>query len=211
MNKLTIVILFGLVVGVLAACGGTPEPPATPYPTYTPYPQSTPYPTYTPNPTHTPYPEPTIYPTYTPYPSPTPVPLARKGQWVTGHFWALKVVDIRTVAEMDGIRPTEDYFLVVEVDWKAQGTTEWHRIEGIDFELVDANDTRYDIFGMIYREGEDGPDQGPGETLQEFGYRSVRALGTANDTYKLVFDLSRDVKGLKLWYQDFPMIDLGLD
>lgn len=204
-----VTLLLALLLG--GCSSPTPALTPTPYPTYTPappLPTYTPYPTLTPAPTFTSYPTQTSFPTYTPYPMPTAVPLAGKGQWVDGHFWALKVVDVRSATELDGIRPTEDYFLVVEVDWKAQGSTEWHYIEGIDFELVDVDDARYEISGMIYRDSEDGADQGPGEAYQAFGYRSVRAKGTAVDTYKLVFDLPTEAEGVKLWFQDLPLIDL---
>lgn len=209
---------FGLILILLAllvsGCSRpTPVPTATPYPTYTPVPPLptyTPYPTLTPAPTFTSYPTQTPYPTLTPYPTPTPVPLASKGQWVNGHFWSIKVVDVRTAAELDGIRPSEDLFVVVEVNWKAVGTTEMHPIHGIDFELIDQSGATYDIAGMIYRSGNNEEPQGPGEKFNKGGYRSVRAMGTASDTFKLVFDVPTRAKGLKLWFQDFPLIDLGL-
>lgn len=208
--------LFTLVLILsLSGCSGLkPAPTATPYPTYTPVPSLptyTPYPTLTPAPTFTSYPSPTPYPTYTPYPTPTPVPLAGKGQWVHGHFWSIKVVDVRSVAELDGIRPTEDQFIVVEVDWKAAGTEEMHPIHGIDFELVDPDGAVYDIAGMIYRSGNTEEPQGPGEKFNKDSYRTVRASGAASGTFKLVFDVPAQAKGLKLWFQDFPLIDLGLN
>lgn len=208
-----VTLLILVLILLLAGCSrSTPTP--TPYPTYTPVPLPptyTPYPTLTPAPTFTLLPTQTPYPTHTPYPTPTSVPLASKGQWVKGHFWSLKVSAVRTAAELDGIRPGEDRFVVVEVDWKAGGTTEMHAMQGIDFELMDRAGAAYDISGMIYRSGDTEKPQGPGEKYQKGGYRMLRAKGTASDTFKLVFDVPTQAKGLKLWFQDCPQIDLGLD
>lgn len=183
---------------------------ATPTPTPVPVPVATPYPTYTPVPTATPYPTYTPVPTYTPLP-PTPTPtVIGTGEWVEGHFWSIVVTHVRTEAELDGVRPLEGVFVVVEVDWKANGLEEGHPMQGIDYELVDDTGKRYVAAGMIYRRTGDEP-QGPGEKFNERMFRSVKAEGITRDTFKLVFDVPLSASGLKLWFQDLAPIDLGLE
>ena len=211
-----------LVVLLLVGCGApaatpTPVPTATPYPTYTPVPTVTPYPTYTPVPTATPYPTYTPVPTMTPYPTytplpptPTPTPMPGIGEWVEGHFWSIKVVEVQTESELDGVYPTEDVFVLVNVQWKANDLVVMHTIEGIDFELVDDVGDQYDIAGMIY-EDETFESYGPNAEFLKGQYQSTRASGTANDTFRLVFDVPSLATGLKLWFQDFPPINLDLE
>jgi PBP1b-binding outer membrane lipoprotein LpoB len=79
---------------------------------------------------------PTAVPTPTPSPTPTPVPFV-VGDWVEGHFWSIKVVEVKTETELDGEHPMEDVFVLVNVQWKANGLEERHIISGMDFQLVD--------------------------------------------------------------------------
>jgi|GEM_PF-1818761 len=183
----------------LARATATPVPTPTLYPTYTPYPTFTPCPTYTPN------------PTFTPHPTPTSAPVAEKGQWVQGHFFSIKVVDVRTATDLDGAQPAEDLFVVVEVDWKTNNATMWHSLSGSDFELVDAGGDIFEISGMILRPDNDEEPQGPGEVYDEGTYRTNKARFDADDTYKLVYDIPSTAQGLKLWFQDLAPIDLGLE
>lgn len=79
------------------------------------------------------------------------------------------------------------------------------------YDAVRARKERNQISGMIYRSGNTDEPQGPGEKYQKDSYRTLRAKGAASDTFKLVFDVPAQAKGLKLWFQDYPLIDLGLD
>jgi hypothetical protein len=135
---------------------------------------------------------------------------AVSGKWVKGHFWSIKLINVQVASTLDGQRPKEDKFVVVEVDWKANDLAEMHTISGIDFELVDTHDTRYVFDGMIYRPGNLNEPQGPGEKFNRGGYRTNEARSDAMDTYKVVFDVPASAQGLKLWFQDLPLIDLGL-
>jgi hypothetical protein len=195
-----------LIASLLSGCGSISSalfPTATPYPTYTPWPTLTPYATLTPYSTLTPY------PTYTPLP-PTATPtVPGTGEWVKGHFWSIKVASVQTATDLDGKRPSEDVFVVVEVDWKANDLAEKHPISGIDFELVDAKGKQYGIAGMIY-EPVTFESYGSGAKFQKGKWVNTRASGTAKDTARLVFDVPSSATGLKLWLQDLPLIDLGL-
>jgi len=191
-------IVASLLLLVLAASACSVGPSLA-RATATPVPTPTPYPTYTP------------YPALTPAPTPTSAPAARKGQWVKGHFFSIKVVDVRTATDLDGARPAEDLFVVVEVDWKTNNATMWHSLSGSDFELVDAGGDIFEISGMILRPDNDEEPQGPGEVYDEGTYRTNKARFDADDTYKLVYDIPSTAQGLKLWFQDFPHIDLGLE
>ena len=215
MASLTLVVLLLVGCGAPAATP-TPVPTATPYPTYTPVPTVTPYPTYTPVPTATPYPTytpvstMTPYPTYTPLP-PTPTPTTTGvGEWAEGHFWSIKVLDIQTETELDGVYPTEDIFVLVNVQWKANNLAERHPIAGIDFELVDDAGEQYDIAGMIY-EDETFESYGSNAKYQKGKWMITRASGTADDIFRLIFDVPSSATGLMLWFQDYPLIDLGLE
>jgi len=190
-----------LIALLLAGCSGVlGKPAATP----TPVPTTTPYPTYTPIPTMTPY------PTYTPLPpTPTPVPFV-VSDWVEGHFWSIKVAEVKTETELDGERPTEDVFVLVDVQWKAKNFEERHIISGIDFQLVDDAGEQYDIAGMIY-EDKTYDSYGAGAEFQKGEWVWTQAKGTADDTYRLVYDVPSSATGLKLWFQDFPLVDLGLE
>jgi len=150
----------------------------------------------------------TPYPTYTPLP-PTPTPTTTGvGEWVEGHFWSIKVADVRTEIELDGIHPAEDVFVLVDLQWKANDLDEMHSIAGIDFELVDDAGEQYGIAGMIF-EDETFEPYGPNAKFLKGEWVFTRASGTAEDTMRLVFDVPSSATGLKLWFQDFPLIDLG--
>lgn len=80
-----------------------------------------------------------------------------------------------------------------------------------NLELVDEDGNQYEISGMIYRSGDMDEPQGPGEKYEEGKCRTNSARSDAHDTYKLVYDVPSSAKGLKLWFQDFPLIDFGLE
>ena len=170
-----------LVVLLLAGCGGLLAKP-------TPVPTATPYPTYTPVPTMTPY------PTYTPLPTPTTTGV---DEWLEGHFWSIKVIDVHTETELDGVHPTDHL-------------TEMHSIAGIDFELVDDADEQYRIVGMIYESGT-YDSHGAGAEFQKGKWQITRSSGTGDKAYRLVFDIPSSAAGLKLWFRNFPLIDLDLE
>jgi len=191
---------FGLtLIGLLLfGCGGEEAQPAD---TQTPVPTATSYPTYTPFPTMTPY------PTYTPVPTPTTTGVR---EWLDGHFWSIKVIDVETETELDGKLPLEDIFLLVEVQWKANDLAEKHGIAGIDFVLVDDAGEQYDIAGMIY-ELESFDPYGPNTEFQKAKWLLNRTNGTTDRNYRLVFDVPSSAANLKLWFRNFPLIDLGLE
>lgn len=184
------VFVLTLSVLLLTGCGGVPETPTPAPPTATPTPVSTatPYPTYTPNPT----------------PTTTGV-----GEWLDGHFWSIKVIDVLTETELDGKRPSEDVFVLVEVQWKANDLAEKHAMTGIDYELVDDAGEQYLIAGMIY-DSETYDSYGPDAEFLKGKWVIAKVNGNAGNTYLLVFDVPSSATGLKLWYQDFPLVDLGL-
>jgi hypothetical protein len=182
---------FGLtlIVLLLAGCGGAPtKPTATP----TPIPTATPYPTYTPLP---------------PRPTPTTTGV---GEWLEGHFWSIKVVEVKTETELDGMHPTEDVFVLVDVQWKTSDLEQPHIMGGTDFQLVDDAGEQYDSAGMIYEE-ETYDSYGAGAKFQEGDWKLSQVSGTSDDTFRLVYDVPSSATGLKLWFQDFPLIDLGLE
>ncbi len=196
-----VLVLTGCEMLSRPASTSTPVPSATPYPTYTPISTSTPYPTCTPASTPTPY------PTYTTIPTPTPVVV---GEWVGGHFWSIQVSKVQVKTKLDGIHPTNGVFVLVEVKWKANNLTEMHIISGNDFELVDDAGKQHRIVGMIY-EPETFAPYSANARFQKGKWQFTRARGNAKKTYRLVFDLPASVAGLKLWFRDLPMIDLGAE
>lgn len=190
-----IILIFTLIFG--SGCGFSEllsSPTATPYPTYTHFPTLTPYRTYTPYPTYTPMPSEVVY---------------DSGEWVDGHFFSIKVVNVRTATTLDGQRPKEDRFVIVEVDWKTNDLDEAHRIEGIDFELVDDKGNQYAMVGMIY-ESDTFDTFGANAKFQEGKWRITRVSGSKNDTYIMVYDVPESATGLRLWYRSLPKIDLDL-
>jgi hypothetical protein len=190
-----------LVALLLAGCGGAlAEPTATP----TAVPTTTPYPTYTPVPTMTPY------PTYTPLP-PTPTPTTTGvDEWLEGHFWSIKVAEVNTETELDGMHPTEDVFVVVDAQWKANDLEKRHIISGIDFQLVDDAGEQYDPAGMIFEE-KTYDAYSDDAKFQKGEWVWTQASGTSDKTIRLVYDIPSSVTSLRLWFQDFPLIDLGLE
>lgn len=162
------------------------------------------YPTYTPLPTLTPYPTATVLP-----PTPTPA-LTGVGEWMEGHYWSIKVIEVQTNTELEGSYPANDVYVLVNVQWKANNLSERHSIDGNDFELVDAAGVQYDIAGMIYEDETLEPFT-PNARYQKGKWVTTRARGNTDDVMRLVFDLPSPVTGLRLWFQDFPLIDLGLD
>jgi hypothetical protein len=190
-----------LIVFLLTGCGGVPAEPTA---TSTAVPTPTLYPTYTPVPTMTPY------PTYTPLPpTPTPVPFV-VGDWVEGHFWSIKVAEAKTETELDGEHPTEDVFVLVDVQWKTNDLEETHIISGMDFQLIDEAGEQHDAAGMIY-EKESYDSYGAGAKFQKGNWVWTQTSGTADDTFRMVYDVPSSAADLKLWFQDFPLIDLGLE
>lgn len=192
-------IVIALLVSLSSCCGALPigaAPTATPYPTYTPPPTCTPPSTYTP------------HPTLTPRPPATPTPLARVGQWVSGHFWQIRVNSVRTATVLDGERPTNGTFVVAEVVLKANGTAEMHHASGVDFALVDDKGKEYVITGMILEP--DGMPAGTPPRYQRDTFLHTQAQGTYQETYQLVYDLPASIRNLHLWFADLPEIDLGL-
>jgi hypothetical protein len=152
---------------------------------------------------------PTAVPTPTPSPTPTPVPFV-VGDWVEGHFWSIKVAEVKTETELDGMHSTEGVFVLVDVQWKANNLAERHTISGIDFQLVDDAGEQYDIAGMIY-ETETYDSFGADAEFQKGKWMYTQSSGTADKTFRLVYDIPSSVTNLRLWFQDFPLIDLGLE
>jgi hypothetical protein len=164
----------------------------------------TPYPTYTPVPTMTPY------PTYTPLP-PTPTPTTTGvSEWLKGHFWSIKVVEVQTETELDGTHPTEDTFVLVNVQWKGNNLAEMHTISGIDFQLVDDAGEQYDVAGMIF-EDKTYDSYGASAKFQKGNWMWTQTRGTTDKIFRLVYDVPSSATSLKLWFQDFPLVDLGLE
>jgi hypothetical protein len=213
MNRRFVELILWLAVsGLLAGCGPNEEEllaqikhsvaeTLTAVPTRTAYPTLTPYPTATARPTLTPY------PSYTPVPLPT---LTGLGEWVEGHFWSIKVIEVQTETSLEGKHPSEDRFVLVDVQWKANGLAEKHAHGGIDFELVDNQGEQYLITGMIY-----DPDTfepfGPNAEYRDGRWTTATVRGNKDDIYRLVFDVPSSAQGLKLWFRSFPLIDLGLE
>jgi hypothetical protein len=187
---ISLLAILGLILAGMACDFSTMAPivpTMTPYPTYTPYPQPTPYPTY------------------------TPVAAAEAGinQWVLGHYWSIRVTNAETRTSLDGNNPSQNIFVLVDVEWKAVDPTLKRRISGADFQLVDVNDTRYDISGMIYDPTTFEPF-GANAMYQPNKWVIADIVNDNPDTYRLVFDLPRGKLGLSLWFQDLPKIDLKL-
>ena len=147
--------------------------------------------------------------TSTPAPTPTPTPFA-VGEWLEGHFWSIKVAEVKTETELDGEHPTEDVFVVVDVQWKANGLEERHIISGMDFQLVDGAGEQYDAVGMIF-EDKTYDSYSAGAKFQKGNWWWSQTSGTKDDTFRLVYDVPSSGADLKLWFQDFPLIDLGLE
>ena len=126
-----------------------------------------------------------------------------------GHFWSVKVVKVDTATELDGLKPQNDQFLLVDVQWKANGLTEMHSIEGVDFMLVDKTGKEYAISGMIYESGTFTSFSDKAQ-YQKSKWRISRVSGSKSDTYRLVFDMPSNANNLKLWFRDLSPIDLGL-
>ena len=147
--------------------------------------------------------------TSTPAPTPTPTPFA-VGEWLEGHFWSIKVAEVKTETELDGEHPTEDVFVLVDVQWKANGLEERHIISGMDFQLVDGAGEQYDAVGMIF-EDKTYDSYSAGAKFQKGNWWWSQTSGTKDDTFRLVYDVPSSGADLKLWFQDFPLIDLGLE
>ncbi len=221
MKKYRFILIYFLAVSILlAGCGSTkPEmvaqiatsvaatvaaaPTATPLPTLTPYPTATSLPTLTPYPTATSLPTLTPYPTYTPS-SFTPTPPAM-GEWLEGHFWSIRIIDVQVTTDLNGTHPDEEMFILVSIQWKANNLAENHIMDGIDFELVDAaTGERYGIVGMFFESYESHYNI----EFHEGKWLTIQARGDAEDYYMLVFDVpdATSISGFKLWFQDFPLI-----
>ena len=124
-NKLKLLVSLGMLLMLLAACGGkqgtevptaTPDPTATPTPeptaTSTPTPEPTATSTPTPEPTATPTPEPTATPTPTPTPEPQIEDTYVKGtvteegfasEWMNLRFTCQAGVSLSTQEELDEV------------------------------------------------------------------------------------------------------------
>lgn len=191
-KKLSTLVGAILIIFATVVCSSSAIPLG---PTATPEPTNTPQPTSTPRPTNT--------------PQPTATPNIQIGDWVDGHFWSVKVVKVDTATELDGIKPQNDQFLLVDVQWKANGLTEMHSIEGVDFMLVDKTGKEYAISGMIYESGTFASFSDKAQ-YQKSKWRISRVSGSKSDTYRLVFDMPSNVNNLKLWFRDLTPIDLGL-
>jgi hypothetical protein len=171
-----------LIVFLLTGCGGAlAEPTATP----------------------------TAVPTPTLSPTPTPVPFV-VGDWVEGHFWSIKIAEVTTETELDGEHPIEDVFVVVDAQWKANDLEKRHIISGMDFQLVDDAGEQYDPAGMIF-EDETYDAYSDDAKFQKGEWVWTQASGTSDKTIRLVYDIPSSVTSLRLWFQDFPLIDLGLE
>jgi len=138
--------------------------------------------------------------------SPTPSSIE---DWVEGHYWSIKVVNVETQTQLDGKSPQNDLFLLVDVQWKANSLTELHQMDGVDYKIVDNNGDEYAITGMIYESGTFDSFSTNAE-YQKGKWRVSRVSGTKGDTYRLVFDMPTTAKGLKLWFRNYPLIDIGL-
>jgi hypothetical protein len=141
--------------------------------------------------------------------TPTPKPV-KVGQWIEGHYWSIRVDATQVETDLDGETPSEDVFVIVDVDWRGDDLDIKHIMSGADYELVDDMGDRYPIVGMIFEE----------ETYDSFGddakfHRKkwiwTRASGDADKTYRLVFDVPDTANGLKLWFRNFAPIELGVD
>lgn len=191
-----LLVLLALVLSSCSALRFAPAPTRTPYPTYTPAATCTPLPTYTP------------YPTATPQPSATPTPITRVGEWLSGHYWSIQVSNVRTATVLDGVKPTNSQFVVVDVQWKANNTLEFHYLSGQDFVLIDEVGKEHLISGTIMVP--DGKPAGSPAVYEKGVWQYSRAKSNATNVYQLVYDLPASVRNLKLWFADLPMIDLGL-
>jgi len=185
----------------------------------TPFSQSetpTPVPTHTSFPTYTPFPTHTAYPTYTPLPptatlEPTDVPnTTGVGEWLEGHFFSIRVDDVISKTTLDGKSPANDMFLLVNVTWKANDLKEKHGLAGIDFELIDEDGKTYRLSGMIYDPKTFKPYADTAE-FQENKWVVTKVSGNVSKEYRLVYDIPSSATGLKLWFRNYPLIDLGLE
>lgn len=161
---------------------------------------STPRATATPRATSTPRPTATA----------TEIPIAGLNEWVDGHYFSVRAVNIDTAMDLDGEEPQEGRFLIVNMEWKANNLTIKHAIQGVDFELVDQNGERYSIAGMIY-ESDTFESFSDNAQFQKGKWRVSTVTGTHSDTYRLVYDIPDSAEGLHMWYADLPQIDLGME
>lgn len=139
-----------------------------------------------------------------------PVVDAAVGEWVTGHFFSIKVVDVQTETQLDGERPTEDQFVVIEVMWKANDLKGKQVITGIEFQLVDDTGKFYDLAGMVF-DSESFDAHGVNAQFDKGGWIESKVTGDADKTYILVFDVPASAHGLKLWFRNLTLVDLELD
>lgn len=158
--------------------------------------------TATPEPTSTPRPTATLQPTATPS-------TISQGEWADGHFWSIKVANVETKTELDDKTPLNDIFVLVDVQWKANHLNELHQMAGIDYMLVDNSGEEYTSSGMIY-ESKTFESFSTKAEYQKGKWRVSRVRGTHDDTYRMVFDLPASAQGLKLWFRDYPLIDLDM-
>lgn len=111
--------------------------------------------------------------------------------------------------DLNGRTPLNGVFAVVDVQWKANDLDELHQMAGIDYMLVDANGKEYASSGMIY-ESNTFDTFGSKAEYQKGKWRVSRVRGTHSDTYRIVFDIPSSAKGLKLWFRNYPLIELDM-
>lgn len=131
-------------------------------------------------------------------------------EWVEGHYWTFKVKEVDTKKVLNGETPKRDIFVVVNVQWEANELKIKRVITGSDFQLIDADGIAYDLSGMIYDSDTFLPFSSEAR-YQANKWVIAEVSGDRTDTFRLVFDMPASAKGLKLWFQDCPKVDLALD
>jgi hypothetical protein len=131
-------------------------------------------------------------------------------EWVDGHYFSIRVAEVRTSTDLNGKTPREDRFVLVNVEWKANSLSVKHSMSGVDYELVDQDGETYPIAGMIY-ESDTFDSFSDNAEFQKGKWRVSTVTGTHSDTYRLVFDVPDSAQGLQLWYGDLPLINLDIE
>lgn len=132
------------------------------------------------------------------------------GEWLDGYFFSVKVVDVSVAMELDGERPKEDRFVVVEIQWKANELKIKQVISGAEFLLVDDAGVYYYIAGMIF-EPDSFDANHVNARFDRGGWIESKVTSNSDNTYRLVFDVPASAHGLKLWFRHLPLIDLALE